>query len=202
MTVERSAEDNAARVYGARFQIGYGSAYPDLKNKMRAIFEQRIAKLPWVPAEWLNGILTLQATYPDDLVLTSPGLNNNGTASAINPLFLDTPEKLKAWRAIFEAELKAIQAYGRQQAEEGAKELNAFYADAAFWGAAQDIALYATAIPGKIVGAVTNGFGSVFSSVAKSIPWWIWGGLVVGGFLLYKYRNTASVQTVLRSIKP
>lgn len=194
-----SSDVAANRTYGVRFQPGLAVGYPELVGKMRALYTQRIAKLPWVPKSWLAGVEKLQASRPNDLVLIFPAVLPNGSTAADSPLFLDTPDKLEAWKKIHEDTQKAVQAYARGQAEAGADELNDLYADAAFWDAATNVAIFVRDAPGRAIGAVGTGIfdaaGATLKGITgKSAVTWI----VLGVIAYFVWKNRAKLLPSLK----
>lgn len=151
--------NDAQMRYGVMITPGLGMGYPDLKAMVQTIFTKRMAKLPWVPADWLAGVQALQAARPGDLIRVAPSRMADavGTPQDLNPLFLDDDAKLDAWQSIYEDMNRAIGKYAAAQAAAGRAELDALYVRAAFWDAAYKITLYVAELPSNIA----QGFGGL-----------------------------------------
>lgn len=193
--VTNDRNSGAALQYGVMFIPGLAMGYPDLVPMVQKIFSDRIAKLPWVPSTWLEGVQKLQSDYPEDLVTIAPSrraktdatgrwVGDNGPASAQAPLFLDDDAKLDAWMSIYSDLNSARSKYAAAQAAAGRRELDALYAKAAFWDGAYRIAVFVRDAPGKAIGAVGAGIfdfaGSMFKNITgKSLVTWIILGILV-----------------------
>lgn len=122
---------------GVFITYGYGQALPELKTQIMALHADRVAKLNFVPSDWLSQIQSLQAANPNDLVRLAPSEFANGNIINGNADFtISSPAVADAWQAVYMAEQKAIVAYGAKLANEGKAELDRVYADSAFWNKA------------------------------------------------------------------
>lgn len=182
---------------GVMLSPGLATGFPDLVPKLARIYTDKVAKLPWVPKTWLESVLALQAKYPGDLVRPTPGRDAKGERGEMAPMWADTPVKLDAWHKLYSDINAAIQAYAKEFADDGAAQLNALYADAAFWSAAVDLATTVRDLPGKVVQTVAGGAGDVFAAFLPDalkgyarIIFWSLVVIVVGGLVLW-YRNKA-----------
>ncbi len=133
---------------GTRLQPGIGQAYPELKRVMQVFFANRVAKLPWLPSNWLEAVKQIQADAPDDLVLIAR--KNWGDSDAWNAIAQDSED---------------IQAkYAAGQVQEGRDLLASIDAEAAFWNAAYHVDVVA-ASPIQIAKGGANVLGNLAGSI-------------------------------------
>lgn len=163
-----SQENDAATLqYGVYITPGLGMAWPEIKDLANKIYKDRIARLPWIPADWLAGVQALQAQRPDDFVRIAPSrmakmeggrfVSDMGAPQRNNPLFLDTDQKIDAWMSIHRDMQAAVVRYAAAQAAAGRAELNRLNANAEFWSACYKIAVFTAELPSNIA----SGFGGL-----------------------------------------
>lgn len=162
LTGQESA--SAAAILGVWASPGLGTGFPDLKNALNRIYVDKIAKMPWVPQEWLAGVQQLQNKNPGDLIRPTPGRDANGQRGQQAPSFADTDEKIDVWHKIYNDTNSAIVSYAAAFQAQGASKLADLYASAAFWNAAYSIAKFARDLPANIVGGVLGGVTDFFGT--------------------------------------
>jgi len=187
-----SDRTTVAYVLGVMDQPGLAQGYPDLVRMMDRLFQDRVAKIPWVPPSWLTAVRELQAKHPQDLIKIAPALSNAGDRQEGAPSWADTPEKLKTWYELYQAQQSAIVSYAAKQVEIGRKKLDALYADAAFWDGAYKLAVTVRNLPSNVIKAVGGGVsdfvGTFLPDVLKGYAKLVTGALVllvVGGVVLW-----------------
>lgn len=206
MTGTVSRERAAALQYGVMFIPGLAGAWPELRDMVGRIFAQRVAKLPWLPQDWLVSVQRLQNENPNDLVTFAPSrranvgptgqfIDESGPVSADIPLFLDDDAKINAWMSIYSDLNRARSNYAAARAAAGRAELDALYAKAAFWDASYKIAVFARDLPSNIVkvagGGVVDVVGTFLPDSLKQYAKWVAIAIaiiIVGGIVLW-YRG-------------
>jgi len=210
-----SPERAAALQYGVMWIPGLAGAWPELRGNVDRIFAQRMAKLPWLPSDWLDMVRKLQAERPADLVTLAPSrrpktdasgrvVDPNGPPAADVPLFLDGADKLDAWQRMYFDLNAARSAYAAARAAEGRAELDRLYANAAFWDASYKIAVFVRDAPANVVKGIGSGVvgfvGTFLPESLKSYAKWVTVLillLVVGGIVAwYRKRLTALIRSL------
>ena len=198
MSLTATETRRAALALGVREQPGLSVAYPDLVTAMQRLFQDRVAGIPWVPRSWFSAVAEVQAKNMDSLILLAPGLDASGNRGLDCPSFADTDAKAKAWQDVFTAAQSAVVAYAKGQQEDGAAELAALTANAAFWDAAYNVADFAKNLPSTIVAGFstvgTNALQAFLPDALKGYAKWIFWGLlfmVITGIVLW-YRKSLS----------
>ena len=193
-------QQRIAVTLGMRVQPGLATGYPALVGKLDRIYADRVAKLPWVPRTWLAAVRDVQAKNPADLIRPTPGFNALGARGNEAPSWADTPAKLTAWHTIYTAHNDAIVAYAKEMQEDGESELNALYADAAFWDGAYKLAVFTRDLPSNVVSTVGGGISSFVGtflpeSLKAYAKWVTWGLvlLIVGGLILWYRRKLGAI---------
>lgn len=147
--------------YGVYRSPGLAAVWPELGVKLRAIFADRVATLPWVPADWSDHVA--QVIAGGDAVRLLP-LRGDGTAPVPFPSWLTASSaRLGAWNDIAAITNQAVAAYAATKADEGRAVLDAAYADAAFWDRLYRIDVAIASAPGEAVDAVAGGVGRVLA---------------------------------------
>lgn len=195
MSLTYGDRERIAYMLGVMDQPGLAMGYPALVRMLGRIYADKVAKLPWVPASWLEAVTALQAKNPEDLIRPTPGVDALGRRGQMAPSFADTDDKLQAWHRIYGAVNDAIVAYAAKQQEVGAARLRQLEADAAFWDGAYKLAVTVRDLPSNVVSAAGRGvsdFVGTFlpaslKSYAKAITWAL-ALLIVGGVVLW-YRK-------------
>lgn len=191
-------DSQIAYTLGVWLRPGMATAYPDLVRMLNRIYQDKVAKLPWIPPSWWDAITQLGAKNPGALIQPTSAINARGTRNVDAPSWADSPEKEAAWQEIFDSVNRAVSAYGKKMSEEGANELSGLYAAAAFWDASYKLAKFAADLPSKIVSGVAGGLtdfvGSFLPEGLKSWAKWIMWAillLIVGGLIMW-YRGKLS----------
>lgn len=211
MIATASRDRAAALQYGVQFVYGLGMAWPETKALVGRIYEKRMGKLPWLPKDWLAGVMALQQQYPDDLVIVAPArrpqvsptgqfVSEDGPPAADLPLFLDSDAKLDAWQSIWRDMQKGRNQYAAAKAAAGRAELDDLYAAAAFWDGAYKIAVFARDLPSNVASGIGSGVvafvGTFLPDALKAYAKWITWALVlliVGTVLLWYRRRIAAL---------
>ncbi len=160
--------------------LGLLNSWPELRTQLAEIYTQRVAQLAFVPHDWLQGALDHLYEPSGAVWLPSPRPTNP-------PAWLDTPEKLDAWRQLFDAIEAAVGLYAKGQAEAGAAELARLQATASFWDGLYVAVKFVADAPGNVLaaaGTVADSIvGGIFSSgVGKLL---LIGGVIAAGVAVY-----------------
>lgn len=205
MSLTAADRQRVAYVLGVMDQPGLATGYPELVRLLNRLFSDKVAKLPWVPRSWLPAVAELQAKNPGDLIKLAPALNVLGFRQEGCPSFADTDDKAAVWATIYKAQQDAIGAYAAKQAEEGAAELRALEADAAFWDGAYKLAVTVRDLPSTVVKATAGGVADFAASFLPDslkkygkIVFWLLVVLVVGGLVLWYRRKVGGIVSGLR----
>jgi hypothetical protein len=142
---------DVTKLLGVYTQPGTGTAYPALRQQLFAVIQQT-ARIPWLPARWLEDVSRVYTANPDALVIVAP-VAPYGKRLDNAPEWIDTDEKEKVWDNINKAMLSAVVKYAREQQEAGAAELAALQRNAAFWNAAYTTAVVVAAPAALAIGA-------------------------------------------------
>ncbi len=148
---------------GMQVQLGTARVYPDLVTILNNIYRDKIAKLPFVPADWLPKVLALQGS--DDGLLVYPIKATRILGLGINP---DLPAWVQAnaatWDTLADECKNALTSYMDGKIAEGQATLNRLYANAAFWNAAYISAKFVADIPTNVVKGAGTAVGSIFKA--------------------------------------
>lgn len=153
-----------------------GNAWPELRESLFRILEDKVAPLAFVPNDWLADVrATCGTTYAPQLV--SPYMRN-GDPKPTAPAWLRADKSyLDAWHAIADLTRAAVLDYSQGKIEEGRAELAKAYAAAAFWDGLYRATKAVADLPSNAVAAVGDGVGyvagGVFGSLAKSWVFWV-----------------------------
>ncbi len=146
-----SREDQLIQYYGINTQL-YGNAWPDLVKQLEAIYADKLSRVPWLPADWLDTIKLIDSYGGNVAVVVPSTASRIGGAGAE---FLDTPEKKAWWDELAATVRSAITKYAAGKQAEGAKELQTLYGASAFWSRAYDWAVV-LASPVRVVQGIWN----------------------------------------------
>lgn len=144
-----------------------GNVYPDLIAMLSTIYRERVARLAWIPGDWLANVDRLHgAVTPDGirmLVIPAPTKLANGmpTMGPI-PAWLDTEEKRRSWNDLALVARKSVNDYVERRLVEGRAQLVQLYADAAFWDV---LGRAAKAVNAAIDRGISLATDKVFSSI-------------------------------------
>lgn len=175
-----------ARRLGVYVQPGIGEAYPELAAQVRRIMVEKVSKIPFLPAGWLDEVLAIIDTNPPTLVKIYPVFKSDGvTTNELAPTFATySPEAAKVWQELSEVTRLAQFNYAAGKVEEGRAVMDAAYARAAFWDTAYNVAVWIRDAPGNAVNAVATGTMSFAWSFIKR-TWWVWALLAVGALVWF-----------------
>lgn len=181
MSIEADQQRTAASL-GVWAMPGAG-AFSGLKDRLAVLYADRFAKIPWLPAGWLDSVKALQRADQSALVLLTPGIG------MLRPSFCVTQEQADAWQVAYKAVEAAQVAYGKGEAVKGAALIAAADLNLAIWSGLYTAAVFVRDIPTNAVGAVLDGTQSVVGSIIKRLmgSWLFWvaaaGGL---GFIAWR----------------
>ena len=180
--------DEIRRQLGLFVTVGYGEAFPGLKEAYTRIIVDKVAAWPWLPKAWIGEYLALQAQSQKDLVRVAP-------ARVVIPAWIDTAEKIAIWNNLAAQLDSVVLKFNQGRVEAGRAEAEAVYANARFWneGTGAGIIAVATAardLPANVVGGALDGAGSVVGGLLKRLAgsWIFWALLVgAGAFAAYQF---------------
>lgn len=144
--------------YGV-YPLAYGGVpeWRDLTYQLGRLYRDRVATLPWIPADWENVVMpSMNGSGEFFMIAPStanyPGPNGKPVYGA---KFLDTLEKKKAWDEIAKMASKIQQDYAAGRVAAGRLEMERAYNNVQFWNNAVAIANLAAA-PFNFVKDVAN----------------------------------------------
>ncbi len=111
---------------------GLATAYPELARSLAALYGQRMAKLSFLPASWLNTALA-EHGQGGVVLYPTPTTMRDGTVKENLPPWLRTAEAREVWDKISAEATAAVTAYARRDQAAGALRLSMLQANAAFW---------------------------------------------------------------------
>jgi hypothetical protein len=160
--------------------------YMPLRVDSRALVNEKLRRLPWIPASALDAIMAVPATQPmgsdgvDYTLIPVPlaTVNQWGVPLTTRPAWLDTNEKRMIWDELAIRYKKAEMAFNQKRIDKGRAEMQAAYADVAFWDRALKIARI-LALPVTVAEKAAEGF--LKSNVFKIAL------LIAVGFGMWKY---------------
>lgn len=184
MNSTQQESDAAWKTWGVYIQNGVGTAYPELNTLLQNFFRERVAKTPWLPSGWFDAQAALQTMYPGDQVRIAPAMLTTGGINPNAPGWLDTAEKRQRWEELYTLQRGIILKFTQGKIDEGRKEMEAAYANAAFWDRMYNIAVTVRDFPKTVVGAVGDFGTDMILEVVKKF--WIPIAVVaVGAFIYY-----------------
>lgn len=133
--IDRNDEGRLSRELGMRLQPGLAGAYPELAQKLDAIYRDKVAKLPWLPPGWLDQVEAIHGTG-GDILLPAPVFGKGGRINRDVAAWLDTPDRRQAWDDLATVATNARQQFVEDRRREGLVILAEAEANAAFWDAA------------------------------------------------------------------
>lgn len=140
------------------YALPYANVYPDLATQLTQLYQERTAQIDWLPAGWLDGVLSLH-NQNGEVLVPAPG-----TVSPPIP-WLYTSDQVNWWTDFNQRANAIIQAYAADQSAQGAQLLAALYADSAFWDTAYNIATF-LATPVTVAQNVASAVASVAATAA------------------------------------
>jgi hypothetical protein len=191
--MDPSQDNDIPRRLGVYVQPGIGQAYPELAMSVRDIMVERVSKIPFLPAGWLDEVLRLIDTQPLTLVKVYPALKADGvTPNDLAPSWVkESPERLKVWQELSEITRLAQFNYAQARVEEGRAIMAKANADAAFWDRAYNVAVFIRDAPGNAVSAVAGGALSFVGSFPTK-TWWVWAIVGVLAFAWFARGSIAA----------
>ncbi len=151
------------KTLGMQVQTGTARVYPELVTILNNIYRDKIAKLPFVPSDWLPKVLALQGS--DDGLLLFPIKASRPFGLGINrdlPVWVQA--NYQTWDTLADESQKALTSYMDGKIAEGQSTLNRLYANAAFWNAAYLSAKFVADIPTNVVKGAGTAVGSIFKA--------------------------------------
>jgi hypothetical protein len=144
---------------------------------LRVMYQDRFAKLPFVPAGWFDEINKIHGTNissPNylDVLLPVPAFDGFGNPSPAMPEWLDNDAKRKAWDEARTALKDGYTKFIQNEIDNGRELLNQLYANADFWNRLYNAAVYIAELPGVI---------------AKNAFQLFWPYILVGGVIFAGY---------------
>lgn len=156
---------NLIRQYGL-YTLPYGNTYPELAADLRRVLLDKVAGLPFLPAEWASQVRYL---YGQDgkILFPAPSTVSGGIS------FLRNDAQREAWDQMVAMVSAARQPYLDKALSQGRRDMQAAYDNAAFWEQAYQVASV-LALPVTAAKAMWNN------------PWTT-GALLYGGLALALY---------------
>lgn len=179
--------------YGVYIQPGLGTAYPDLVQQLRDLYTSRVAKLAFVPADWLPAVL---GQMGDSVLVKLQQSAPHGVAYSGLPDWIGKDQAaIDAWQQAAEMIDSAVAAYANKQVEAGRAILARASANAAFWNGlyAADLAL--VNLPGTIVGGIGDGILSALKAFLAR-TWYLF---VIAAVLAFLWFNRGAVAAKLNA---
>ena len=177
------------------YALPYATVWPDLATQLGQLYQSQLQFMPWLPAGWLDGVMALHGQNGYILV-PGPAIYMG------QPLpFLTTPDQIAFWTSLNQQAAAIISQYAAGQQAAGAAQLQALYANSAFWNTgfgaslitAQQSAYNVADAAGNVVtaaGNIAKAAGKV-ASFSLSSPTMVL--LTVGGglalFLALKFKK-------------
>lgn len=165
-----------------------GQAWPELRRLLMTLYEDRVSKLPFVPASWLAGVREVN-DRPSAVVLAPPRLPNGDVRPGLPAWLAGFPDRVDVWAKVADDARLIVFHFAEGKVTEGRQVMQDAYDDAAFWDKAYTLAVSIRDLPANALGAVADAAGSVAGGVAgrllKSPIVWVAlaGGL---GFLAWR----------------
>lgn len=173
--------------YGVYIQPGLGSAYPDLVQQLRGLYTSRVAKLPFVPSDWLAAVLAQMGT---DVVVKLQQSKPHGVNFQGLPAWIGQNQAaIDAWQQAAELIDSAVAAYANNQVEAGRAIIARANGNAAFWGGLYAADQAFLNLPGTIVGGIGDGILTALKAfVART-----WYLLVIAAVVIFLWYNRSAV---------
>ena len=167
--------DSLLRYYGI-YTLPYDKTWPELTERLRKLYNDRLTNVPWLPKSWASVVLNNVHGRDGVIAVIAPSTANyNGGRGAD---FLDTPEKKQWWDELAASTSKAITSFAAKKAEEGRAEINSAYNDIRFWDSAYKFA--------NLLAAPVNAVSSAANTYDK-YQWAFNPLIIVGGGLTLLY---------------
>jgi hypothetical protein len=168
-----------------------GGTWPELTDKLLALYKDRVAQLAFVPSDWFDGVQALAKSAGAPVAITPYFVNGNlkptSGANAMPAWIVGDPAAAQAWNEIAKLAHAAVASYTEGKIEEGRAELDKAYADVEFW---TNLYNAVKNLPENIIGGVTGGgewlVGGILKGLFKSWLFWLLA-LGVGGFYAWKF---------------
>lgn len=185
-TVSDYDDDRLLRTLGMRSQTFPGDWASDFAARVRPIYLDRVAALPWVPVGWAQGVAVLHGQRTPDgtgwLLLPANPFLPSGALRPGLPAWLDTPDKRQAWSELAVVAQQALQQYAAQRADAGRVILAERQRAVTFWTWAERLARVVAAPVTLIEEGVKQGAQRFAASYT--------GGLALLGLGLYLWLKT------------
>lgn len=123
--------------YGV-YTLPYATNWSELTSVLSRIYRDKLSEVPWIPKDWYGTIMGYVHNKNGNIAVVAPSSATATNGKGI--LFLDTPEKKQWWDELAAASSKAVKDFAANKAAEGRREMEAAYADSAFWDSAYKIA--------------------------------------------------------------
>ncbi len=162
--------DQLIKYYGVGVQE-YGRAWPELKTQLLKIYRDKVAGVPWIPADWLPTVELIAGISTNVPIVVPSTANYDGGVGAD---FLDTPDKRQWWNELANLSSAAVAQYAAGKSAAGKLELDRLYAASEFWSRAYDWGVI-LASPVTFVRTVWN---NPYASVTTL------GIVILGGYLI------------------
>jgi len=117
------------------YPLPYATLWPELSSQLRALYNSRLSRVPWLPAGWLASVNALHGKNGQVMVIAP-----SRAAIAADASFLDTPAKEQWWDELADRSSAAVVKYAAGKAAEGRREIALADADLAFWSRAHALA--------------------------------------------------------------
>lgn len=157
------AERQLATELGVYSSPGLGRSWPDLSAAILAIYGDRVAKLEWVPASWFSRVKAGMAS--GDIYRLLPARKPGGTVRDDLPDWISSDaRRVDVWTELSEIVRQAVFNYAQGMAEAGRAELEAAYANAAFWDRLYTATKFVADLPTNAVKAAGVGVGRIFAA--------------------------------------
>lgn len=148
---------------GAYASPGLGIAWPELSAQVLAIYNDRVTKFGWVPADWYTRVKRIMDA--GDVVRLLPPRIVSGAVRDDLPAWLTADvRRIDAWGEIAETIRVAVVDYAAARAAAGRAELDRLYRNAAFWDRLYTTTKFVADLPTNAVKAVGTGAWRVFTS--------------------------------------